>query len=229
MTHAQNNNRTHLDTDPNEQLGVGQWQLDDLPQLADLLVEAADVGEGGALAGPVLGALHVEDGGIDLAGQDAHDGQRRHVQSDADAGLELVAVQAGATSHDVARSAGRLDDVPLGIEALEDVADDLADGLEGLQVVLGLLVPGDEALDVLPHPLEAGLDLAMLADLGPVLVQDLVAFGLLRRGRSGGGRWGRSSSTGAGVTAGGIGIGRCVGRRSGGVVGHVKNTWLLDK
>ena len=217
---------THLDTDPNEQLGVGQRQLNDLPQLADLLVETANVGKGRTLARPVLGALHVKDGRIDLAGQDAHNRQRRHVERHADAGLELVPSEPSATPDDVARSAGRLDDVPLGIEPFEDVPDDLPDRLEGLQVVLGLLVPGDEALDVLPHPLEASLHLTMLTDLGPVLVEDLVAFGLLRWGRGGFGGCcrsrGRSSSSGAGVTSGGVGIGRGGGGRRGrGVVGHV--------
>lgn len=72
---------THL-----EQLGVHERQLNDLTQLANLLAQTTDTRKAdrsGVLQG------HVVHHGVDLAGEDTHDGESSHVQRDTDTGLEL--------------------------------------------------------------------------------------------------------------------------------------------
>lgn len=95
-----------LDADSHEQLRVLQRQLDDLPELPDLVVQAADPREAD-LAGVL--ERHVVHERVDLAGEHAHDGEGRHVEGHAGALLELVLVDLGPAADDVSGAGGRLD------------------------------------------------------------------------------------------------------------------------
>jgi len=90
-----------LDAHPQEELGVLEGKLDDLSQLSNLVVQAADAAEAD-LTGIFEG--HIVDERVDFPGKHAHDGQRRHIERNPRALLELRLVNLGSTSDDVART-----------------------------------------------------------------------------------------------------------------------------
>ena len=94
-----------LDSDADEEFRVGERQLNHLSQLSDLIVQSTDIAVGEVARRLVE---HVEDHGVDLARQVAHDRQRRHVERDARASLQLLLVHLVADTNDVARTVGGL-------------------------------------------------------------------------------------------------------------------------
>ena len=89
------------DADTQEELGIEQRKLDDLAQLADLLLETSDFGV--AHVARIL-VRHVVDERIDLAWQIAHNSERGHVECDTRAGLQLCLVQLATAADYVTRS-----------------------------------------------------------------------------------------------------------------------------
>ena len=101
-----------LDADPQEQLRVLERQLDDLPQLPDLIVQTPDAPEGDLAR--VL-ERHVVYQRVDFAGEHPHDGEGGHVERDADALLQFRLLDFVPAADDVAGSAGGFDDDCLGV------------------------------------------------------------------------------------------------------------------
>jgi hypothetical protein len=66
-----------FDADADKEFGVFEGEFDDFAELTDLFGETADAGEGD-LAG--VFERHVEDEGVNFAGEHSHDRQRRHVK-----------------------------------------------------------------------------------------------------------------------------------------------------
>mmetsp|Transcript_613 Transcript_613/g.1584 ORF Transcript_613/g.1584 Transcript_613/m.1584 type:complete len:254 (-) Transcript_613:360-1121(-) len=102
-----------LDSYPDEQFRVGEWEFNDLPEFTDLFIQPTDITKRHTTL--LLTGLHVEHRRVDLTGQDAHDRQRRHVECDTCARLEAVMAQPTPTPYDIPRPTRRLDDEPFGI------------------------------------------------------------------------------------------------------------------
>ena len=90
-----------------EQLGVDERELDDLADLADLLLQAADLAVGDLARVLVRHVVHER---VDFARQVAHDRERGHVEGDARARLQLALVQLAAAADYVAGAVRRFHD-----------------------------------------------------------------------------------------------------------------------
>lgn len=115
-----------LDPDADEQLGVGKWQLDHLPQLPDLIPQPPDLREADA---PGVFVKHVEHGWVYLSWQLPHDRERGHVEGYPRARLEGGLVQLVAAPHHVSGPARRLHDEAVVVQLLQYVPDYLTHAL----------------------------------------------------------------------------------------------------
>lgn len=125
-----------LDSHPLEQLGIGERQLNCFSQVSDLVSESSHVR---VLDLAWIFGNHVVHVGVDLSGQNHHDGVSGHVQSDSDSRKQLGLVDLGSHSHHVPGASGSLDHDFLVCELLEHLSYHLADAFDILDVLFSLV------------------------------------------------------------------------------------------
>jgi hypothetical protein len=145
----ESSNTSHLDSNTNEEFRIGEWQFNHFPQLSDLLVQSTNIRKGDTSI--LFRGLHVKDSRVDLSWQYPHDSERGHIQGYTSSWLEIIMVQTGSASDNVARSTGCLHNESFVVQTLQDVANNLTDRLQRTQIILRLLIARMQTFDVVAH------------------------------------------------------------------------------